>query len=112
MDLETGAVGTTYTITYTTADGPCQNWDAVSITIDANDDSTFSYADDTFCPEGVALPDLIATPEVLSLPGCRTWVDAFSGLLDLSTATPGTYTVTLYHTCKLVYLFDGSDHHH
>ena len=95
VDLETGAVGTTYTITYTTADGPCQNWDAVSITIDANDDSTFSYTDDTFCPEGVALPDLIATPggSFTAWPA-GLGVDAFSGLLDLSTATPGTYTVT------------------
>ena len=43
----------------------------------------------------VALPDLIATPggSFTAWPA-GLGVDAFSGLLDLSTATPGTYTVT------------------
>lgn len=110
INLETGAVGTTYTITYTTPDGPCQNDASVSITIDANDDSTFAYVPDTFCPAGTVLPDVIATPGgIFSVTPVGLDWNITTGALDLAAATPGNYTIT-YTTpagaCSSVSEFD------
>jgi gliding motility-associated-like protein len=94
VDLTTGTVGVSYAITYTTPAGPCSNSGSVTITIDPNDDSTFTYTADTYCPVGSTIPTVItpggnftASPAGLSL-------DAASGNINLAASTPGTYTIT------------------
>ena len=96
IDLETGTVGESYTIKYLTPDGPCQDSSFVTITIDPNDDSSFSYIADTFCPFGTSLPDLIATPggEFSILPAIGLPLDPSSGTLTLEGAIPGVYSIT------------------
>lgn len=95
VNLETGAVGETYVITYTTPDGPCQNTATFAITIDANDDSTFAYAADNYCPFGTALPVSIATPGgTFDVTSAGLPIDPVTGALELSAAVPDTYTIT------------------
>ena len=95
INLETGTVGVTYFITYTTPDGPCQDATTVSITIDANDDSSFVYPADTYCPFGSALPLSIATPGgSFSVSPAGLSVDPITGALDLAAAAPAVYIIT------------------
>ncbi|MFN3940511.1 MAG: hypothetical protein ACK4IY_07970, partial [Chitinophagales bacterium] len=95
IDLTTGTVGAAYNITYTTPAGPCQNASTVSITIDANDDSSFTYIDDTYCPVGSTSPVTVATPGgTYTIAPAGLGINSTTGALDLSTAVPGTYVVT------------------
>lgn len=96
IDLETGTVGESYTITYSTPEGPCQDESSVVITIDPNDDSTFTYPFDSYCPFGTVLPDLIVTPggTFTISPDTGLPVDDVSGMLTLEGATAGFYTIT------------------
>ncbi|HQU39555.1 MAG TPA: gliding motility-associated C-terminal domain-containing protein [Chitinophagales bacterium] len=94
VDLTTGTVGITYAITYTTDSGPCSNSGTVSITIDPNDDSTFYYTAPSFCAAGSAVP-VVVTPggNFVSAPAGLS-INPASGTVDLSSSTPGTYTIT------------------
>lgn len=95
IDLTSGEVGAFYNITYTTPDGPCQNSATITISISPNDDSTFAYLDDTFCPFGTALATAIATPGgIFNISPAGLPVNAATGTLNLEGAIPGTYTVT------------------
>lgn len=95
IDLTTGTVGATYNITYTTPDGPCQNSSTISLTIDANDDSTFTYPAYTYCAVGSALPASIATPGgTFSITPAGLTINTSTGALTLTGALPGTYTIT------------------
>jgi len=94
VDLTTGSVGTTYTITYTVGI-LCINDYSVTITITDFDDPSFSYGAPSFCPTGTATPTPV-TPGgtyTVSPPGLS--VDPLTGTADLSTGTVGvTYTIT------------------
>ncbi len=96
INLTTGDVGTTYTITYTTPAGPCSNSTTFEITIDPMDDPSFAYGATDYCPYGTTSPTYITTPGgAFTVSPAGLSVDAGSGLIDFSTAVPGTsYTIT------------------
>lgn len=91
----------TYTVTYTTG-GVCPASSSVGIAIAAAPNAAFSYGQSAFCTNGNnPTPSVVtpggtfnATPAGLSL-------NATTGLINLSTSSPGTYTVTytLAGTC-------------
>jgi Concanavalin A-like lectin/glucanases superfamily/Lamin Tail Domain/Secretion system C-terminal sorting domain len=94
IDVSASTPGT-YTVTYTTA-GSCPNSSAVSVTINALDDASFSYgassyttigSDPTPTITGLAGGTFSSSPAGLSL-------NTTTGSIDLSASTPNTYTVT------------------
>lgn len=96
INLGTGDVGTTYTITYTTPAGPCSNTSTFDVTITPLDDPSFAYGATDYCPYGTASPTYITTPGgTFSVSPAGLSVNALTGLIDFSTAVPGTsYTIT------------------
>ncbi|MBK7107915.1 MAG: gliding motility-associated C-terminal domain-containing protein [Chitinophagales bacterium] len=95
IDLTTGTVGAFYNITYTTPDGPCQNSSTITISINANDDSTFAYLDYIYCAVGSAMPSSITTSGgAFSISPSGLSINSTTGALTLGGSTPGTYTVT------------------
>lgn len=99
VNLATGDVGTTYTITYTTAAGPCSNSATTTLTIDPLDDPLFSYGATDFCNYGTAAITTLATPGgSFTVSPAGLSVNAATGLIDLTTGIPGSsYTIT-YNT--------------
>ena len=84
-----------YTVTYTTA-GSCPNSSNVVVTINANDDASYSYSASSYCSN-----DSDPTPTITGLPGggftstpIGLSINSGTGAIDLSTSTPGAYTVT------------------
>jgi len=96
LNLYSGNVGTTYTITYTTPAGPCSNTSTFEVAIDPLDDPYFTYGVTDFCPYGTALPTVITTPGgSFTISPAGPTINTATGLIDFTTATPGaTYTVT------------------
>ena len=96
VNLSTGDVGTIYTITYTTAAGPCSNTTTTTLEIDPLDDPYFSYADTDFCNYGTAAIIAVTTPGgTYTVSPAGLTVNATTGLIDLATGTPGSsYTIT------------------
>jgi hypothetical protein len=98
IDLSTGTVGTTYTITYTVGT-LCISTYSVFVTIEPIDDPSFAYSAPSFCPTGTATPVSIGTPGgtfTVSPPGLV--VDPITGVIDLTSGAIGTtYTIT-YNT--------------
>jgi gliding motility-associated-like protein len=96
VNLATGDVGTTYTITYTTAAGPCSNSSTETITIDPLDDPAFAYTGTAFCNYGTAAIATLATPGgTFSVSPATLSVNPATGLIDLTTGIPGSfYTIT------------------
>lgn len=96
VNLATGDVGTTYTITYTTSAGPCSNSSTETITIDPLDDPAFSYGATEFCNYGTAAITTIATPGgTFTVSPPTLSVNPATGLIDLTTGIPGSlYTIT------------------
>ena len=84
----------TYTVTYTTA-GTCPTSSNVSVTINALDDASFSYGAAAYCVDAAD-----PTPTITGLSGgtfsssAGLSLNASTGIVDLSTSTPGTYTAT------------------
>jgi hypothetical protein len=93
MDVSASTPGT-YTVTYTTS-GTCPNSSAVSVTINALDDASFSYGASAYC-----VADSDPTPTITGLGGgtfsstAGLAINASTGTMDVSASTPGTYTVT------------------
>ncbi|WP_425556052.1 beta strand repeat-containing protein, partial [Flavivirga jejuensis] len=93
IDVSTSTPGT-YTVTYTTA-GTCPNSSTASVTINALDDASFNYSAAAYCVDAID-----PTPTITGLTGgtfsstLGLSITAGTGLIDVSTSTPGTYTVT------------------
>ena len=94
IDVSTSTPGS-YTVTYTTS-GSCPTSSNVSVTINSLDDSGFNYSASSYCLDATDPSPTItglgggmfsSSPSGLSL-------NAGSGLIDVSTSTPGSYTVT------------------
>lgn len=96
IDLTTGTVGTTYTITYTTPAGPCSNSTTTTVTIDPLDDASFGYPAPSYCPTGTASPVGIATPGgTYTISPPTMGINAATGMVNLATGDVGTtYTIT------------------
>ncbi|MCO6499567.1 MAG: gliding motility-associated C-terminal domain-containing protein [Vicingus serpentipes] len=98
IDLSASTPGT-YGVLYTTPSVNCPDTLTVFVTVDANDDATFSYSASNYCQNevdptptitGTSGGTFTSTPAGLSL-------TAGTGVIDLSASTPGTYGV-LYTT--------------
>jgi len=93
IDVSASTPGT-YTVTYTTT-GNCPNSSNVSVTINALDDASFSYASDTYEVSGIdPQPIITGNPGGSFASTAGLSIDGNSGLIDLSASTPGSYTVT------------------
>lgn len=91
-----GSTAGTYTVTNTTA-GLCPATATQSITITTIPDATFSYSQAAFCsaasnPSPVFLPG--SSAGVFSSTAGLSFVSPSSGVVNLSTSSAGTYTVT------------------
>ena len=94
IDLSASPLGT-YTITYTTA-GSCPAAQNENVTITVAPSASFSFGGSPYCTSGTdPLPTfpLGASGGVFTSGGGLV-INQFSGLIDLSVSTPGTYTVT------------------
>ena len=107
LNASTGAIDVsvstpgTYTVTIHTS-GTCPNSTSVSVTINALDDASFSYAAAAFCAD-----DTDPTATVTGVLGgtfsstAGLSINASTGAIDVSTSTPGTYSY-LYN-CRNLY---------
>jgi PKD repeat protein len=90
-----GSTAGTYVITYNVA-GTCPNSSQVSVTLTANPDAAFSYANAAYCTNGTDPSPVFgagANGGVFSSTTGLT-INSNSGIIDLSASTAGTYTVT------------------
>jgi gliding motility-associated-like protein len=93
IDLSASTPGT-YTVTYTTA-GTCPNSSTASVTVNATDDASFSYASPSYC-----LAQADPTPTITGLAGGTfsstpgLVINGGTGTIDVSASTPGSYVVT------------------
>jgi gliding motility-associated-like protein len=86
----------TYTVSYLTS-GPCPASDSASITITNAPDATFSYSGPYCHSASNPAPVFIAGASAgtfSAIPAGLVFVNANSGVINLSLSTPGTYTVT------------------
>ena len=93
IDVSASTPGT-YTVTYATA-GTCPNSSTVSVTVNALDDASFSYASTSYCISGTdpsATVTGLAGGTFTSTPGLV--INATTGQIDVSASTIGMYTVT------------------
>ena len=111
IDVSASTPGATYTVTYTTT-APCVNSSTFDVTINADDDASFSYAAASYCTND---PD--PTPTITGEAGgtfsapAGLSINASTGVIDVSASTPGaTYTVTYTTTapCASSSTFDVS----
>ena len=95
IDLDASVAGT-YNVTYSTdAAGTCINTSIQSVTINALDDASFSYAGSPFCAD-----DVDPTPTVTGQAGgsfsstAGLVINSTTGQIDLDASVAGTYNVT------------------
>lgn len=94
IDLSTGTPGTTYTITYTTPAGPCQNFTTQTVTILPTTIADFSYSPTSYCSEGTVLPASISFPGGTFTADAGLVIDAATGEINLDASSAGTFTVS------------------
>ncbi|MDQ3048587.1 MAG: gliding motility-associated C-terminal domain-containing protein [Bacteroidota bacterium] len=98
IDLSASTLGT-YSVTYTTT-GPCPNTSSVNITISSAPSATFTYSGSPFCQNATnPFPAFGAGASAGTFsstggPGVLNFVNVNTGQINLSTSTPGTYTIT------------------
>jgi hypothetical protein len=88
----------TYTVTYTTA-GTCTDTSSVEVTIYALDDASFSYPRLSYCVSDTdPIPTLTASQTLIggtfTAGSGLTFTSSSTGIIDLSSSTAGSYTVT------------------
>ncbi len=99
IDLSASVPGATYTITYTTT-GQCPASGTFDITIEAEDDPTFTYPQASYCEsEPNPTPTVTGTAGGTFSEGTGNvvFVDQNTGEIDLLGSTPGSYYI-LYTT--------------
>lgn len=95
VDLTSGVVGTTYTITYTTGGGACSNTGTTTLTIDPLDDATFSYPAASYCPTGTAAATVTTPGGTFTISPPTMTINAATGMVNLASGNVGTtYTIT------------------
>ncbi|UOQ54755.1 beta strand repeat-containing protein [Hymenobacter cellulosivorans] len=103
LNATTGAINLaastpgTYTVTYRVS-GTCPSTSTQTVTITSAPLATFSYANPTYCASGTTNPAPVFTGGAVAgtftaTPGGLT-INATTGVITLSSSTPGTYTVT------------------
>ncbi len=93
INLATSTPGT-YTITYSFSSGACSNTTTASITITALPIATIAYAGSPYCATGTAVPTQTGTPGGTYTAPAGVVINGSTGAINLSTSTPGTYTIT------------------
>lgn len=95
VDLE-GSTPGTYTVSYRFWDPVtfCENIAYTTITINALPTATISYDGDPYCALGIATPTITGTLSGTFSSTAGLAIDASTGVVDLETSTPGTYSVT------------------
>ncbi|MCS6981979.1 MAG: PKD domain-containing protein [Flavobacteriales bacterium] len=91
----------TYTVTYTTG-GTCPSSSSVGIVIAAAPNASFSYGQTVFCTNGTnPIPNVVTPGGTFSSSPAGLSINAATGLINLASSSPGTYTVTytLASTC-------------
>jgi hypothetical protein len=106
IDLSASATGI-YTVTYALS-GACPDSKTFDVTINPEDDASFSYASSVYCPT-----DSDPTPTLNTVGGTFSssaglMLNSSTGEIDLSASTPGDYTVTYTTsgTCPNAATFD------
>lgn len=92
----TPASTTTYIIIGTDVNG-CSNRLTVTVTVNPNQSAVFSYPGTTFCQSGTNPAPIFTgdgTPGNFGSTEGLVFVNVNSGVIDLYSSTPGTYTVT------------------
>jgi gliding motility-associated-like protein len=93
IDVSASTPGT-YTVTYTT-NGVCPNSSTVSVTVNAIDDASFSYASTSYCISGTdPSPTITGLAGGTFTAGAGLVINATTGAIDVSASTIGSYTVT------------------
>ena len=97
IDLSASTPGT-YIITYSFSNGTCSNTTTTNITINALPTATIAYTGSPYCANGTASVTQTgqAGGTYSATPGLV--VNAATGDIDLTTSTPGTYTITYTFT--------------
>lgn len=95
VDLTTSTAGT-YTVTNTVAaSGACPAATTnVQITVTANPNASFSYAETNYCATGTATPVIAGTAGAFTASPAGLTVNGSTGVVNLATSTAGTYTIT------------------
>ncbi len=94
VDIASSTPGT-YTVTYTFSNGGCSNFTTAPITIlNPNPTATISYAGSPYCATGTATVTQSGQAGGAYSAAAGLVIDAASGAVNLSSSTPGTYTVT------------------
>jgi PKD repeat protein len=91
-----GSTAGTYVITYSVG-GTCPNTSQVSVTLTANPDATFNYANGAYCSNASDPSPVFgvgASGGVFSATPSGLDINSNSGIIDLSTSSAGTYVVT------------------
>ncbi len=85
----------TYVVTYTTPGINCQNSATYTITINPEQDPSFSYPSSPYCENGNDLTPIISGTQNGSFTGSSGLLfDASTGVIDLTQSPPNTYTIT------------------
>ena len=96
INLVASSLGT-YTVTYTTS-GICPNTSSVTVTISSAPSAGFTYPGSPFCQYGAnPFPTFsigASAGTFTAVPAGLVFVNVNTGQINLSTSTPGTYTVT------------------
>ncbi len=95
IDVGNSTAGT-YTITHSVP-GTCPSTTSVNVTLTANPDATFSYAQGAYCSDATDPAPVFGTGAsggVFSASPSGLSINSNSGLIDLSASTAGTYVVT------------------
>jgi MAM domain, meprin/A5/mu/Ig-like domain CHU_C associated/Secretion system C-terminal sorting domain len=93
IEMSTSTPGP-YTVTYTTA-GTCPNSSNTSVTLNALDDASFNYSGATYCEnESDQSPTISGLTGGTFSSGAGLSINTGTGMIEMSTSTPGTYTVT------------------
>jgi gliding motility-associated-like protein len=93
IDLTSSTPGT-YTVTYTFSNGTCTNTATTSVTINPLPTATISYPGSPYCATGAAAVTLTGTTGGSYSSTTGLSINSATGTIDLTSSTPGTYTVT------------------
>ncbi len=95
IDVDNSTAGT-YTITYSVP-GICPSTTNVNVTLTSTPDATFTYGQGAYCSDATDPAPVFgagASGGVFSASPSGLTINSNSGLIDLSTSTAGSYTVT------------------
>ncbi len=111
VDLSSGTVGTTYSITYETF-GACANNSSLNLTITELDDASFAYQENSYCPDDLnPSAQNIITPGGIFSANNGLEINPINGEIDLSSASTGeTYQIsyTTIGECSNISVFNIS----